>query len=192
MSLTERNDTGHPDRHQPPSLVLDREFRKVFEQELPYVWQSLRRLGVAEADCDDLANEVFVRVHDRFAEYDSARPVRPWLFAYCARLASDYRKLARHRLESALGSDPKIGAAVESPEEIAMRRETGSLVLDALDALDDDRRQVFILHEIEERPIPEVAEMLSIQVATAYTRLRAARQIFTESARRIQARRALR
>lgn len=169
--------------------ALDRRFRVMFEREFSYVWRSLRRLGVAEADCDDVANEVFVRVHERFEQYDSTRPLRPWLFAFCARLAADYRKLARHRWESALESDSKVGIATDGPEEVALRHETRSLVLDALDALDDERRQVFVLHEIEERPIPEVAEMLSINLATAYTRLRAARQTFTEAARRIQARR---
>jgi RNA polymerase sigma-70 factor (ECF subfamily) len=167
---------------------LDADFRLLFDRDFSYVWHSLRRLGVSESDCDDVANEVFVRVHQRFHEYDPGRPSRPWLFAFCARLASDYRKLARHRREAALDSDSKVGIATNGPEELTLRREACSLVLDALDALDDERRQVFVLHEIEERPIPEVAEMLSINIATAYTRLRAARQTFTEAARRLQAR----
>lgn len=172
-----------------PAPTLDDRFRALFERDFSYVWHSLRRLGVAEADCDDVANEVFVRVHQRFAELDPTRPSRPWLFAFCVRFASDYRKLARHRREAALDSDSKVGVATDGPESIALRREAGSLVLDALDSLDDDRRPVFVLHEIEERPIPEVAAMLGINVATAYTRLRAARQTFTEVARRLQARR---
>jgi len=167
---------------------LDAPFRAVFDREFSYVWHSLRRLGVAERDCDDIANEVFVRVHQRFDDYDPSRPARPWLFAFCARLASDYRKLARHRREAALESDSKVGVVSEGPEDLALRREASSLVLEALDALDDERRQVFVLHELEERPIPEVAEMLAVPLATAYTRLRAARKTFTEAARRLQAR----
>lgn len=174
-----------PARDEGPA-VLDARFRALFDREFSYVWRSLRRLGVREGDCDDVANEVFVRVHQRFADYDPTRPARPWLFAFCARLASDYRRLARHRREAALESDSKLGVASGGPEDSVLRREESSLLLEALDALDDDRRQVFVLHELEERPIPEVAVMLGINQATAYTRLRAAKQLFTEAARRIQ------
>lgn len=163
-------------------------FRALFDRDYAYVWHSLRRLGVGEGDCDDVANEVFVRVHEHFKDYDPTRPARPWLFAFCARLASDYRRLARHRRERLMETGDMPPEAIDHPETDALQRERDSLVYRALDALDDERRQVFVLHEIEERPIPEVAGMLEIPVPTAYTRLRAARQTFTAAVRRLQSR----
>src|SRR6185437_13908682 len=71
-------------------------FRTLFEAELDYVFATLRRLGVAPRDLEDVTHEVFLRVHARWDEYDPARPVRPWIFAFAFRLASDYRRLARH------------------------------------------------------------------------------------------------
>jgi RNA polymerase sigma-70 factor (ECF subfamily) len=165
----------------------DVRFREMFDRDYAYVWHSLRRLGVAERDVDDVANEVFVRVHASFHAYDPSRPSRPWLFAFCARLASDYRRLARHRFESPLD----VGGALESTrarsEELVALGEKRSLVLEALEALDDDRREVFVLHEIDELAIPEVARVLQIPVPTAYTRLRAARKTFSEVVRRLAA-----
>lgn len=168
------------------ALNLSTEFRVLFDRDYPYVWHSVRRLGVREADCDDVANEIFVRVHKQFDQYDPTRASRPWLFAFCARVASDYRRLARHKRESTFESDATIVATTSDPEQDALRREAGSVVLAALDVLDDDRRQVFVLHEMDELPIPEVARVLQIPVGTAYTRLRAARQEFTAAARRLQ------
>lgn len=169
------------------SLLVPAAFRDLFEREYSYVWRSLRRLGVAERDCDDIANEVFVRVHQKFDALDPTRSPKPWLFAFCARMASDYRRLARHRHEVALESDSRVGVVSSTPESDALRREGSRLVLAALESLDDDRRQVFVLHEIDQVPIPEVARALEIPLGTAYNRLRLARESFTEAARRLRA-----
>jgi RNA polymerase sigma-70 factor, ECF subfamily len=158
-----------------------REFRALFERECGYVLASLRRLGVAERDCEDLGNEVFVRVHQKLDELDPARPPRPWLFAFCVRLASDYRKLRRHRVELFVDGDaaqPGSGA-----EEGLARADARRVTAVALDALDLDKRAVFVLHELDETPIPDVARELGIPEGTAYSRLRAARAEFSEAVR---------
>jgi RNA polymerase sigma-70 factor (ECF subfamily) len=166
---------------------LAEEFRLLFEQECGYVLASLRRLGVPERDCEDVGNEVFVRVHSRIAERDPSRPVRPWLFAFCARMASDYRRLKRHTREVFLEHDaPAAGGGAE--EEVA-RAEDRRVVARALEALDEDKRAVFVLHDLDETPIPEVARVLEIAEGTAYSRLRAARVEFTAAVRREMAKR---
>jgi RNA polymerase sigma-70 factor (ECF subfamily) len=165
---------------------LAEEFRVLFDRECGYVLASLRRLGVPERDCEDVANEVFVRVHRKISELDRTRPVRPWLFAFCARLASDYRRLRRHRVEVLAEHEPP-GAGGGAEEEIA-RAEDRAVVARALDALDEDKRAVFVLHDLDETPIPEVARVLEIAEGTAYSRLRAARAEFTAAVRRDAAR----
>lgn len=169
-----------------PSAALD--FRTVFESHYDYVWLSLRRLGVHDRDREDIVNEVFFRVHGRLETYDSSRPLRPWLFAFCVRCAADYRKLARHRREEdppeheAWSADPSPG-----PDERLLASERWKLVARALDTLDLAHRSVFVMHEIDQVPVPTLAEALGIPVGTAYTRLRAARQDFAAFVRRDRA-----
>src|SRR5688500_8164340 len=55
-------------------------FEGVYRSEFAYVWQSLRRLGVAPSDLEDLAHDVFLKVHKALPTYDRARPLKPWLF----------------------------------------------------------------------------------------------------------------
>ena len=74
-------------------------FRALFENQFDYVWTSLLRLGVHARDVEDVAQDVFEHVHRRLDEYDRSRPIRPWLFAFSFRCASDWRRLARHRVE---------------------------------------------------------------------------------------------
>ncbi len=81
-------------------------FRAVFDAECGYVWATLRRLGVAERDIEDVAHETFLRVAAHLHAYDPARPLRAWLFVFAMRMAKDYRRLARHRHE-AVGAEEK-------------------------------------------------------------------------------------
>jgi len=74
-------------------------FRALFEAEFTYVWHTLRRLGIAESDRRDLAQEVFVIVYQKLGEFDRTRRVRPWLFGIAYRIALRYRSLARHKGE---------------------------------------------------------------------------------------------
>jgi RNA polymerase sigma-70 factor (ECF subfamily) len=162
-------------------------FRAMFDAHFTYVWASLRRLGVADRDREDQANEVFFRVHQRLADFDPRRPVRPWLFAFAVRVASEYRKLARHRVE--LVEEPEAFAATGPlPDATAMHQQKRDLVVAALAELELDKRAVLILHELDETPIPEVATALGIPLGTAYSRLRAARAEFAAAARRISLR----
>jgi RNA polymerase sigma-70 factor (ECF subfamily) len=79
--------------------VVRPDFRVIFEDHFDYVWNSLRHFGVRSVDLEDLAHEVFLRVHERLAEYDPSRPLRPWLFAFAFRVASAHKRLARHHAE---------------------------------------------------------------------------------------------
>jgi len=158
-------------------------FESIFEAELPYVWTSLRRLGVHTRDLEDVAHEVFLKAYDNLARYDPSRPVRPWLFAFAFRFASDYRRLARHGTD--LYGDDEPGRSDEpDAEQVLVQRERAALVAKALEAIEIDRRAVFILHELDEEPMPRVAETLGIPLNTGYSRLRAAREEFTEAMRR--------
>jgi RNA polymerase sigma-70 factor (ECF subfamily) len=169
------------------SSPLEVRFRELFDANFDYVWTSLRRLGIPERDREDLVNEVFVRVHQRLADYDTRRALRPWLFAFAARVASEYRRLARHRED--LSADAEAFVATDrAPDEQAALHQRRDLVLAALEMLDLDKRTVLILHDLDECPIPEIASALAIPEGTAYSRLRAAREHFTAAVRRLQLR----
>jgi RNA polymerase sigma-70 factor (ECF subfamily) len=161
------------------------DFGTVFHEQFRYVWNTLRHFGVRWNDLEDLTHEVFLRAHERFDECDSSRPLRPWLFAFAFRVASAHRRLARHRLE-VTGTEVDPPSGLVAADEALARREDRDLALQALAAIDLDRRAVFILHEIDGVPIPEVAAALQIPVGTAYSRLRLARQECNAAVRRLR------
>ncbi|MCL2447894.1 MAG: sigma-70 family RNA polymerase sigma factor [Polyangiaceae bacterium] len=164
------------------------DFRSVFDSTFDYVWLTLRRLGVRERDLEDVAHDVFLIVHRNFETYDPSRPIRPWLLAFAVRAAADYRRLARHRVELRDDTSSIVDPG-PTPHEQAVTRERLDLVALALDALDFDRRTIFVLHEIDGVPMNEAAAILGIGVNTAYSRLRLAKADFARAVQRLQLRR---
>jgi RNA polymerase sigma-70 factor (ECF subfamily) len=172
-------------------MMEESRFRDLFDAEFDFLFATLRRLGVSPRDLEDVTHEVFLRVHQHWHEYQPSRPVRPWLFVFAYRQASDYRRLARHRRE--VLDDPTRPAHPAEPrspapaaDELLAERERGALVEAALERVDLDRRAVLLLHDLQETPMAEVAAMLDIPLQTAYSRLRVGREELVRAARRLQ------
>lgn len=157
-------------------------FARLYEEEFDAVWRFLHRLGARGSAVDDLAHDVFLQALRRLSTYDASRPARPWLLGIAFRIASDYRALARHRHETseeaALG-----GTETNHPQsvDVPQQREARNLVTAALAQLPLEQRAVLVMHEIEERPVPEIAEIMGTPLPTAYSRLRAARAQFAQA-----------
>jgi RNA polymerase sigma-70 factor (ECF subfamily) len=160
-------------------------FRALFEAEFDFVVATVRRLGVAPRDLEDVVHEVFLRIYKHWQEYEPTRPARPWIFLFALRQASDYRRLARHRRE--LFTTPEEPASRDrGADDVLADRERRALVEAALEAVDFDRRAVLLLHDLQETPMSEIAEMLGIPLQTAYSRLRVGREELVRAARRMQ------
>jgi RNA polymerase sigma-70 factor (ECF subfamily) len=163
--------------------------RELFVTHAPYVWNTLRRFGVPDPDLEDLTHDVFVQVQRHLGEYDATRPVRPWLFGFAFRLASQRRRRASVRHEAQDGhAKEAVDPEALADEQLAVE-EDRRLVLEALEAIDLDRRAVFVLSQIDDVPMVEVARTLAIPVNTAYSRLRVAREEFASAVKRLRARR---
>jgi RNA polymerase sigma-70 factor, ECF subfamily len=163
-------------------------FRVVFEDEFSYVWNVLHRLGIASRDLEDLAQLVFLQVHAQLATFDASRPLRPWLFAFAFHAASNYRSLARHRVELCVVAPELADPAAPADEQLITRQELELAEL-ALLRVSLDRRAVLLLHEVEGHSIPEIAHSLEIPLNTAYSRLRLARREYELAVRRLRAQR---
>jgi len=159
---------------------------QVYESECGYVWNNLRRLGVHERDLEDVVHEVFLVFYRRLAAFDTARPVRPWLYGICARVASDYRGSARYRREVLEAEPPEPWDSPPLPDENLAQKRERALVMAALDALEMNARIVFVMHDIAGHTIAEAASSLDLPMSTLYSRLRVARKQFEVAVKRIR------
>ena len=145
-------------------------FEALFQSYVEFVWRSLRHFGVAERDLEDQTQEVFLVAHRHLADIDVRHP-RAWLYAIARRCAAAYRRRSHRRHET----------PVEAMPESSHTRDPGAgMEVDrvgvVLATLDEDKRTVFLLHDVEEMPMREVAEAVGCQLSTAYARLYAARR----------------
>lgn len=164
-----------------PDLVEDGAFRRLFEEHAPYAFRCLRRLGVAAADADDVLQEVFLIVLRKHAEIEPGA-MRAWIHGVCVRKASDHRRGTRRRRER-IGAEPGEGASAieataggEDPEDRAAHRQALVRLDAALEALSDDERAAFVLHEIEQLSLKEVAAAVAAPISTVHARVERARE----------------
>lgn len=163
----------------PPNL------RAIFDSEFDYVCRALRRLGVPERDLEDAAQETFLAIHDKLATYDPARPLRPWLFAFALRIAANHR---RKKTTAPTDTADQMPSTSQTPEQDVASAQAKTLALRAIEELVPERREIFVMHDIEGFGAPEIAELLEIPVNTVYSRLRVARADFERAARVLVAR----
>ena len=154
-----------PQSELPESWTLDR----LYKERAPHVFRTLRALGVRDADLPDVVHDVFLTVHRRRAEVGIYASVRAWVHGICVGTAANYRRKARHGRERLCAQIPEVGVA--PPDDGA-----NIDLLRLLALLDDDQRAVFVLYEIDDLSMPEVAEALGCPATTAYSRLYAARK----------------
>jgi RNA polymerase sigma-70 factor, ECF subfamily len=164
---------------------------ELYDVHFSYIYAILRRLGVWDRDLEDAVHDVFIVVHRRLPDYDPSRPVRPWLAGIATRVASEFRRRARHRREvvtedAAMEREGVHQQLTPAADEQLADRERRALVAKGLDALDDDRRAVLVLHDVEGHSMPEVAAALDTNINTLYARLRTARQEFAVAVRAAQ------
>jgi RNA polymerase sigma-70 factor (ECF subfamily) len=153
-------------------------FSEIYRDNVGFVWRSLRRLGVCERYVDDVCQEVFVIVHRKLSTFDATATMRTWLFGIARRVAADHRKRAHVRRETlAAPSDLDANQARTPDESSAFELRRARAILDEiLDELDEAKRAVFVLFELEEMPMSEVAKAVECPLQTAYSRLAAARK----------------
>jgi len=152
-------------------------FDAVYAEHFAFVWRNLRRLGVADENLRDAAQDAFLVVHRRLAEFESRAPLRSWLYSIVTRVARQHRRTrSRKELRNVEDADQVAGPRWLGPDQCAERGEALRLLLGLLEALDEDKREVLVLAELEGLTVPEIARCVDGNVNTVYSRLRAARQ----------------
>jgi RNA polymerase sigma-70 factor (ECF subfamily) len=176
---------SHPHANATPVRVT---FDEIYADYFDMVWRAARRLGTPEASVDDVAQDVFLVLHRRLREIDEGRAtLRSWIYGVVVRVVRDHRRTFRRKdarcvpLATDARSEVPIPSSDPAPSDVAERNEAFALVCALLDELDQDKRELLVLSELEEMTVPEIARILQANVQTVYSRLRAARKAFDQA-----------
>lgn len=142
-----------------------------------------------DADALDAVADSLVKVIGAAPTFRGESSVRTWYYRILVNSALDIRRKRRRLLSiDALGGEEDEGASSqmavsreEDPEAAAERQELGEKVREAIGALDDKHRAVFVLSAIEGLSYKEMAETLGISIGTVMSRLFYARKYLQKS-----------
>jgi RNA polymerase sigma-70 factor (ECF subfamily) len=150
-------------------------FEALYRQHFDFVFRSVRRLGIADAQIDDVVQEVFLVVLRRLSDFRAGTNARAWLFSIASRTSANHRRGQRRSLlrHAPLG-DPADCAP--GAFERAACSDAARLLQRFLDGLSDDKRDLFILSDLEGMSGPELAAVYSANLNTIYARIRSVRQ----------------
>lgn len=152
---------------RPPGLAA------LYEAHVDQVFRHLHRMGVPRGDVPDLTQETFLVLARRLPELDPAQSVGGWLWGIALGLARNHRRKIRRHAEAPLDTDV---ADARTPEHDATRAQLRERLVRALDALDPEKRAVFVMFEIEGLSGRAIADELGVPVGTIHSRLFAARR----------------
>lgn len=162
-----------------PQPAADSEFAEVYRAHFEYAWACLRRLGVPPEAQEDALQDLFLAVYRRLPAFAGRSSLKTWIFGVARKVAARHRRTEerRNRRHERLAAALEFAPAVVGEDDLS-RREARRRLDSFLDALDDDKRAVFVLHIFEELSGPEIAESLGLKVNTVYSRLRLIREQF--------------
>lgn len=157
-------------------------FDQLYDAHVDFLWRNARRLGVKDDAVDDVLQQLFLVVFRRLPEIKTAGSEKAWLFGVLVRVVRDHNRLLRrkspHRFFRATDPATLVDEQTRQPDEALARVEAATVVQRCLDQLDEDKRRVFILAEIEQLSAREIAEATGTNQSTVYSRLRVARVEF--------------
>lgn len=156
-------------------------FEDLYDEHFDFVWRTLARLGVPERSLDDATHDTFVVVHGLLPGFEGRSSVRTWLYSIARKVARDHR---RSRKRNVLTVDfTRVISREPSPEEWTADRERAQALERLLEGLSEEKREAFVLVEIEELSVVEAAQALSVNLNTMYARIRAARRALEQAIR---------
>lgn len=162
----------------------------IYAEHAQFLWKSLYRMGIPEADLADLLQEVLLVVHRRLDTYDRSCRLTTWLFGICLRVAATARRGRRRRREEPMDPNIQGHILVEShdPEQTVLARDARRRLDVALDSLEPEKRAVLVMFELEGMACAEIGELLGVPKGTVFSRLASARQAFLVALQRLEKR----
>lgn len=150
-------------------------FEAIYETHVPIVWRTLRRFGVPDAALEDACQDVFVVVHSRLESFEGRSSLKTWLFGIARRVARNYRRGAKSFLAGSARLNALTDVMATSSPGNTEQLEQARWLEHLLGQLHPDKREAFILVDLEGMTAAEASEALGLNPNTLYSRLRAAR-----------------
>ncbi len=138
----------------------------------------LRMIGNPE-DAADLTQEAFIKAWKNLGGFQFESAFSTWLYRLASNTCLDHLRSVKRRPQVSLTAEDSDGETqtmdfpdpAPSPEAAVIVKEEQELLARAMDALDEQQRQILTLRAVNELSYAEIAELLGIKEGTVKSRL---------------------
>jgi RNA polymerase sigma-70 factor (ECF subfamily) len=149
-------------------------FRALYERYKDRVYGTAASITGDRTLAEDVAQEVFLRVHRKLPEFEERSSFSTWIYRMTVNLAADFRRgtTRRGRLTERLFERSRGGAdALSECDATAERNEAARVVEAAIGRLSDKLAAAVVLRYLEGLSYHDVGEALGIDIGTVKSRL---------------------
>lgn len=150
-------------------------FEEVYHRFAQMVFNLTYRMSGTVEEAEDLAQEVFLRIHRHLGRFNGRSALKTWV--YRVTLNHCRSKLGRKRYptqplaEENDGEGARLVDEGRTPEDQALARDTGRLVTLALRELKPVFREAVVLRDLQGLSYDEIAEILKVRIGTVRSRI---------------------
>lgn len=155
----------------------ERRLRQLVLDHFDFVWRTLQRVGVVEADLHDASQAVFSIVAAKISLISNGSE-KSFIFGTSLRVASHARRSRHRKREEPLEEAAGLLDTAPNPEEALEHHQALQKLAEILDGMEEPMRAVFILFELEQLSMAEIASLEQVPMGTVASRLRRAREHF--------------
>jgi len=164
----------------------EKEFQKIYEDHYFRMVRYLRRL-VGESDAEDVAQEVFVKVHQSLDKFRGESKLSTWIYRIATNTAMDRLRSSSAKILFASHSltdedDLAVGRGQVSEDNaprldaLLIRQEMNECIRGIVDSLPENYRTVLVLSDLEGLTNAEICEVLGLPLETVKIRLHRGRK----------------
>lgn len=166
------------------TTTQNEQIRQTVQKERKRLLDFIRRRVPAEADAEDILQDVFYQLTEAYRLMKPIEQVSSWLFTVARNKITDWFRKSKTETFSSQqlpkGSDdeeplgladvlPDLG---DGPDGVYARKIIMNVLEEALEELPEEQRDVFVMHELEDMSFNQIAELTGDPVPTLISRKR--------------------
>ena len=159
--------------------------QQTVQKEQKRLFDFIRKRVPEEADAEDILQDVFYQLIEAYRLMKPVEQVSSWLFTVARNKITDWFRKSKptpfsKQLQTSQGDEEgeslSLGDILPDlsggPESVYAKKIVMSALEDALEELPEEQREVFVMHELENRSFREISDLTGISVPTLLSRKR--------------------
>ena len=139
-------------------------FRLLVEAHQSRVVGTIAKMLGSEAEAEDLAQQVFIRIWKSAPRYKPTAKFTTWLFRITRNLVFNELRRKRHFANRVEEIPEPVERSEKEPDQVLLDSELQIAIQDAINKLPETQRLAIVLRRYEEMPYEEIAKVMGTTV----------------------------